>query len=140
MSQTTRASADETLAAQWHVLLRDFSRLNCALDRALGEHKLSASEFEVLEQLAQEPVDGLRMADLSERVHLSQSALSRLVGRLDRESLLTREICLGDRRSVIARITAEGVARYAAARPVHRAVLRAEASRSPIGSYLNGVR
>ena len=50
-------------------------------------HGLGVSEFEVLEWLAVQGKESCRMQELSEGVHLSQSALSRLVGRLEADGL-----------------------------------------------------
>lgn len=141
---TTCTPADDALAEQWHRLMRDYSRMTCALDRALSAHELTSSEFEVLEQLerarAHEADDGgkVRMADLAEHVHLSQSALSRLVARLEKDGLATRSMCQNDRRSVFTAITASGRERYDAARPTQRAVLRAESAECEMREYLCG--
>ncbi|WP_415848742.1 MarR family winged helix-turn-helix transcriptional regulator, partial [Tsukamurella ocularis] len=119
---STCTPADDALAEQWHRLMRDYSRMTCALDRALSAHQLTSSEFEVLEQLERArsgALDGgekVRMADLAEHVHLSQSALSRLVARLEKDGLATRSMCESDRRSVFTAITDSGRARYDAAR------------------------
>ncbi|GAA4404637.1 MarR family winged helix-turn-helix transcriptional regulator [Tsukamurella soli] len=131
-------ASDDALAAHWHNLMRDYSRMTCALDRALAAHGLTSSEFEVLEQLARAGADGVRMADLADRVHLSQSALSRLVARLEKDGLVARSMCPTDRRSVFATITDAGGHRYGDARPTQRAVLRAESATCEVGSYLCG--
>ncbi|GAB3129219.1 MarR family transcriptional regulator [Tsukamurella serpentis] len=139
-----RTVDDDALAEQWHRLMRDYTRLSCALDRALAAHDLSSSEFEVLEQLARAdcakatPSGKVRMSDLAEHVHLSQSALSRLVARLEKDGLATRSMCENDRRSVFTRITEAGAERYHQARPTQRAVLRAEAAECGIREYLCG--
>ena len=106
-----------------------YNQLTCRLDRELrAAHDLSSSEFEVLQQLhTTAPHGKLKMADLAEQVHLSQSALSRLIGRLESDGLVTRDMCIEDRRAVFAAITAEGRKRYKAARPTQRKILRAEA-------------
>lgn len=123
----TRRSDDE-LAAEWHNLMGRYNNLMCRLDRELGTaHGLSASEFEALQQLqASRPHGKLRMAELADHVHLSQSALSRLVGRLEKEGLVTRDLCADDRRSVWTAITPEGRKRFRAARPTQREILRTE--------------
>jgi DNA-binding MarR family transcriptional regulator len=116
---------DDELASAWHDLMGRYQRLTCTLDRELGAaHGLSASEFEVLQQLFAAPDGQLKMASLGERAHLSQSALSRLVSRLDADGLVTRTSCADDRRAVFAEITDEGRARYEEARPTQRRVLR----------------
>ncbi|MDV3221029.1 MarR family transcriptional regulator [Intrasporangium sp.] len=116
---------DDELAAAWHDLMGRYQRLTCTLDRELGTaHGLSASEFEVLQQLFLAPDGRLKMASLGERAHLTQSALSRLVTRLEADDLVARTSCRDDRRAVFAQITDAGRARYEEARPTQRRVLR----------------
>jgi DNA-binding MarR family transcriptional regulator len=116
-------SGDPRLLAEWHGLLEQHARVNCALEHALGEHDLGVSEYEVLERLATAKADGCRMQDLSGVVHLSQSALSRVVGRLEKDGLVERAMCSEDRRGIYAKLTEEGHTRYKAAKPAHRRVL-----------------
>lgn len=104
-----------------------YQRLMCALDRELGaEHDLTASEFEVLQQLRSAEECSLRMATLAENAHLTQSALSRLVSRLESDGLVERKTCDQDRRSLFVGLTDLGRARYEEARPTQRRVLRDE--------------
>jgi DNA-binding MarR family transcriptional regulator len=108
----------------WRDLLDRYARATSALERALEhEHGLGVSEYEVLERLASTDETHSRMQELAESVHLSQSALSRVVGRLEAEGLVVRKMCPQDRRGIFACLTDEGSARYEAARPTHRAVL-----------------
>jgi len=122
---TTVMSASETaLVESWRELADRHARVTCALERELqDEHGLGVSEFEVLERLAVGDKEQRRMQDLAESVYLSQSALSRLIGRLETEGLVTRAICSEDRRGIFACLTQEGRARYEAARPTQRKVL-----------------
>jgi predicted transcriptional regulator len=53
-------------------------------------HGLCVSDFEVLERLAESEGRKFRAQDLADAVHLSQSALSRLVDRLARHGLVER--------------------------------------------------
>jgi DNA-binding MarR family transcriptional regulator len=118
---------DDTLAAEWHQLMGRYQRLMCALDRELGsEHQLTASEFEVLQQLERAEECSLRMSTLAENAHLTQSALSRLVSRLEGDGLVERKACDQDRRSLFVALTDQGRQRYAEARPTQRRVLREE--------------
>jgi DNA-binding MarR family transcriptional regulator len=108
----------------WHELMNRYARTMSALERRLEtEHGLGVSEYEVLERLASPDKDQRRMQELAEAVHLSQSALSRVVGRLEADGLVQRGMCATDRRGIYACLTDAGRARYEAARPTHREVL-----------------
>jgi DNA-binding MarR family transcriptional regulator len=115
---------ERALVESWRELLHRHARVTGALERALqDEHALGISEFEVLERLAAAEKDQLRMQELAESVHLSQSALSRVIGRLESDGLVTRAICGDDRRGIFAHITEAGRSRYRDARPTQRRVL-----------------
>ena len=120
--------SDDELARSWHDLMGNYHRLTCLLDRELeAAHGISVSDFEILQQLyGSGPARSMRMHDLAENVHLTQSALSRLVARLERDQLVERSMCADDRRSVFTTITDAGVARYLEARPTQRAILRGQ--------------
>jgi DNA-binding MarR family transcriptional regulator len=111
------------LVSEWRDLLARHAATACTLDRELGEQfGLCMSDFEVLERLAEAPAD-LRVQELAEKVHLSQSALSRLIGRLEKAGLVERTMCALDRRGIYVRLAPAGRERYEAARPLHREVL-----------------
>ena len=117
--------SDDVLLDAWRGLLADHARAHGALERALREYDLGVSEFEVLERLASDADHERRMQELGEAVHLSQSALSRVVGRLEHDGLASRGMCPEDRRGVYVCITDAGRRRYLAALPAHRAALAA---------------
>ncbi len=77
----------------------------------------------MLERLAGADKPQRRMQELAEAVHLSQSALSRVVARLEADGLVTRGMCAEDRRGIFACLTDSGRERYEAARPTQRGVL-----------------
>ena len=111
------------LTSEWRDLLARQARTTCALDEALSEFGLGMSEFEVLDRLACECGERPRMQDLAPLLHLSQSALSRTVGRLEKDGLVARSMCPEDRRGISVCLTDAGRARWEAAQPVHRRVL-----------------
>jgi DNA-binding MarR family transcriptional regulator len=116
--------ADGDLAEQWRGLMARHQAVNCALGSALGQlHGIGVQEFEVLENLVSAEDGQRRIQDLSEAVSLSQSALSRLVARLEKEGLVVRCMCDVDRRGIYAQLTEAGRARHAEAQPTQRAVL-----------------
>jgi DNA-binding MarR family transcriptional regulator len=117
------AAAD---VAAWRALAASHATITCALDRELGErHGLGVSDFEVLERLVESADHKFRVQELADAIHLSQSALSRLIGRLEQHGLVERCLCDLDRRGIYVTITDEGRRRHAEALPTQRAVLAA---------------
>lgn len=114
----------DALTSAWRELLDRHARAHGALERALKDHDLGVSEFEVLDRLATvQSGDQKRMQEIGKAVHLSQSALSRVVARLEADGLATRGMCSEDRRGIYVCITDAGRERLDAARPSHRAAL-----------------
>ena len=114
----------QTLVSEWRELLARHARVTAELERELQRHhRLSVTELEALQRLAEDHADGCRLQTLVDDVHMSQSALSRLIGRLTDEGLVERRTCAEDRRGVYAAITEAGRARLAEAEPTQRAVL-----------------
>src|SRR3954469_17154147 len=90
---------DPKLVDEWRSLLDRHARVTCALEHALEtEHGLGVSEFEVLDRLVSDEREGCRIQELAGDVHLSQSALSRVVARLEDDGLVERAMCKEDRR------------------------------------------
>jgi DNA-binding MarR family transcriptional regulator len=87
------------------------------------KHGLSRSEFEVLDRLAEAPGHHRRIQELADEVHISQSALSRLVSRLEADGLTCRNACVDDRRGIYACLTEAGLERVREARPTQDEVL-----------------
>jgi len=116
-------TADSVVTA-WREMAACHAAACAALERELGErHGLGVSDFEVLQRLAESEERKFRAQDLADAVHLSQSALSRLVDRLARHGLVERCGCAGDRRGIYVVLTEAGEQRHAEAAPTHRGVL-----------------
>lgn len=132
------------LEDQWRGILSVHARTMCEIDRELHPHGLGASDFEVLDILASTTtttgpdsdsltstgsgtgsasVEQCRVQNIADRVHLSQSALSRLIGRLEKEGLVERSVCQEDRRGVWVALTGKGRDLHTEVRPLQRAVL-----------------
>lgn len=119
-----REGTDDALVRAWRGLLAQKFATCCALERALEPHGLGITEFEVLDRLAEKQDDqDFRVQQLADSVYLSQSALSRLIGRLEREGLVSRAMCTQDRRGIFVCLTDEGRKRYLEAKKAHRAAL-----------------
>ncbi|MFE1248387.1 MarR family winged helix-turn-helix transcriptional regulator [Streptomyces sp. NPDC058735] len=119
-------TAGERLEERWRDILSAHARTMCEIDRALHPHGLGASDFEVLDLLATAaPEEGeqCRVQNLVGRVHLSQSALSRLIARLEKDGLVTRAVCEEDRRGVWVGLSAKGRDLHAEVLPLQRAAL-----------------
>ncbi|MGW0080948.1 MarR family winged helix-turn-helix transcriptional regulator [Streptomyces sp. NPDC003393] len=137
-------AAGARLEEQWRGILSVHARTMCEIDRVLHPYGLGASDFEVLDILAsgsdgaagaagpEGPSEAAgageehrhhRVHTLADRVHLSQSALSRLLGRLEKDGLVQRAVCARDRRGVWVSLTRKGRDLHAEVLPLQRAVL-----------------
>ena len=117
------AHSDQLVEA-WRAIVASHAAACAALEHELGRrHQLGVSEFEVLERLAESREHKFRAQELADTVHLSQSALSRLIGRLESHGLVERCLCDRDRRGIYVILTEAGLRRHAEAAPTHRAVL-----------------
>jgi DNA-binding HxlR family transcriptional regulator len=86
-------AGEDRLENQWRDILSVHARTMCEIDRALHPHGLGAS------------------------------ALSRLIGRLEKDGLVERTSCLEDRRGVWVALTRKGRDLHTEVRPLQRAVL-----------------
>ncbi|MFD1175839.1 MarR family winged helix-turn-helix transcriptional regulator [Paenibacillus puldeungensis] len=95
----------------WLPLTQILSNINDELEQALQQHyDLSLKEFFVLKFISQSEKKELRIQQLQEMVGLSQSAVSRLVVRMEAEKCgaLQKHICKDDRRGIYTGITEIG--------------------------------
>ncbi|MEU6288067.1 MarR family winged helix-turn-helix transcriptional regulator [Streptomyces sp. NPDC005047] len=114
------------LEERWRDILAVHARTMCEIDRVLHPHGLGASDFEVLDLLVTEgPEEGAqcRVQNLVGRVHLSQSALSRLIARLEKDGLVERTMCAEDRRGVYVALTRRGRELHGEVLPLQRDAL-----------------
>jgi DNA-binding MarR family transcriptional regulator len=105
---------ENELLNNWLTITNIQSNITNELESALQKnHNLSLKEFYVLYFLSQTNDKQLRLQQLQEMVGLSQSAISRLVGRLEAKSCgaLQRHICEDDRRGIYTHLTPLGEAK-----------------------------
>jgi DNA-binding MarR family transcriptional regulator len=120
----TKATERDQLLDRWNQLEAEHARVREALEHALQrDHRLSLTEYEVLRRLSDSPEGHRRIQELAEEIHLSQSALSRLVQRLEDDGYVCRNVCDHDRRGVFACVTDAGRKAQAEAQPTHVTVL-----------------
>ncbi|MFI7126340.1 MarR family winged helix-turn-helix transcriptional regulator [Nonomuraea sp. NPDC050153] len=115
---------DEGLTAEelavWRMLQRAQVRITRHLEaELLVAHDLPLASYEALMQLVEAPERRLRMNDLAGRVLLSRSGLTRLIDRLQRDGLVSREACADDARGLFAVLTDLGARRLAEATPTY---------------------
>jgi DNA-binding MarR family transcriptional regulator len=80
------------------------------LERRMQEQQgLRLAWWDVMQQLADGPKQGLRMSELADLVLLTRSGITRLVDRMIEAGLIVREPCPGDRRGYYAVITQKGL-------------------------------
>lgn len=108
----------------------NFLRAHAAVTRQFNAelqatHGLTLSDFDVLAQLARAPERSLKRVELSERVLLTPSGITRLLSGLERSGWVAKRECAEDARVTYAVLTDEGYKRYRAASRTHRASVRA---------------
>ena len=124
VSVTPDVESPGDVVTAWRDMVACHAAICAALEHELGErHALGVSDFEVLDRLAESPEGQCRAQELAESVHLSQSALSRLVDRLVKNSLVERCACDMDRRGIFVVLTQEGLRRRTEAAVTHREIL-----------------
>lgn len=105
------------------------------LDRALQDgFKLGLSEFEVLDLVAVAQGEDCTMRDLVDETPMTQSALSRVVDRLQKAGMVERSECTYDRRSLFVGITAKGREVHAEAKLAYEALLAAQLAGASVGA------
>jgi DNA-binding MarR family transcriptional regulator len=116
--------------AAWRALARAVIVVPRVLDADLIEGAgLNLAEYIALVELSEAPGRALRMSELATLTDLSRSGLSRLIERLVRQGLVSREPFADDGRGRVAQLTEAGLRRLEQAYPhalasVRRNVMR----------------
>jgi DNA-binding MarR family transcriptional regulator len=122
-------------AERWDEIVVLQARVEQEVGTALQRrHGISLSDYRALRRLAEAPGRELRMQDLAALTGLSQSAVSRLIVRLETAGLARRDLCPDDRRGVYGVITDDGLHRREEARATYQTALSealAEAAADP---------
>ena len=90
----------------------------------LAAHGLTINDFDVLAQLARAPEKALKRVDLSERVLLTPSGITRLLKGLEQAGYVSNRPCAEDARVTYAVLTPKGEQKLAEARETHVADVR----------------
>ncbi|MFI7580831.1 MarR family winged helix-turn-helix transcriptional regulator [Kocuria sp. M1N1S27] len=118
MTETRWLSPEEREA--WLALVSIMFTLPGSIESQLqAEAELSLAEYLVLAMLSEAPDRRRRMSDLAAATNTSQSRLSRIVARLERDDLVVRTGGEQDKRVVLAEITDRGLERVEQVAPGH---------------------
>ena len=102
-----------TYLEKWFDFNRRQVELEALLEQTIAEQSdqsLTLKEFYLLHFLNQSQEKSLRQIDLPDKLHLSPSAVSRMVARLEAKNcaLLSRRCCDQDKRASFICLTKEG--------------------------------
>lgn len=102
-----------TYLEKWFDFNRRQVELEAILEQTIAEQSdqsLTLKEFNLLHFLNQAQEKSLRQIDLPDKLHLSPSAVSRMVARLEAKNcgLLSRRCCDQDKRASFICLTKEG--------------------------------
>ena len=102
-----------TYLEKWFDFNRRQVELEALLEQTIAEQSdqsLTLKEFYLLHFLNQAQEKSLRQIDLPDKLHLSPSAVSRMVARLEEKNcgLLSRRCCDQDKRASFISLTREG--------------------------------
>lgn len=110
--------ADDRLTAMG-LLVETFSGVTERIEREMESFGLGLSSFEVMLRLARSPGHRLRMTELAAQSTLTNSGLTRVVDRLQRQGNVDRVPCDTDRRGWYAVLTDDGKATIDEVLPAH---------------------
>ena len=104
----------------WGGFLGTYGRMNRMIEEDLQSHsRITHVEFEVLLRLSWNENHRVRIQDLAAQSVLTRSGVSRVVERLEKAGLVTREEASEDRRGAYAVLTEAGVERFQIAVEAH---------------------
>ena len=113
-------SRTKLAADAWGALLQVHAELVPILDRQLrARTALPLAWYDVLLELSASPDRQLTMTELSERVVLSRTRISRVVDELTDAGLVRRQPNPADARSAFAVLTSDGLGRFREAAPIY---------------------
>jgi DNA-binding MarR family transcriptional regulator len=109
----------------WGGFLGAYGRMNRMIEEDLQSHShITHVEFEILLRLSWTENHRVRIQDLAAESVITRSGVSRVVERLEKAGLVTREEAPEDRRGAYAVLTKEGAARFEKAIKAHVAFVR----------------
>lgn len=109
----------------WGGLLSFYGHMMRIIEADLTENaRITHAEYEVLLRLSWAEGHRMRIQDLAAQSLLTRSGISRVVERMEKAGLVTREVAAEDRRGAYAVLTEAGLARLQKAGQTHMDVVR----------------
>jgi DNA-binding MarR family transcriptional regulator len=107
----TNVKLDQLRNSVWRLFITANVRLLALIEAKFVDAGLPPMEwYDVLLTLKEAPDYRLRLSELADQVLLSRSNLTRLIDRLEKANLLSREPCPNDRRGMFAVLSEAGLA------------------------------
>ncbi|HEY9877718.1 MAG TPA: MarR family transcriptional regulator [Leptolyngbyaceae cyanobacterium] len=103
-------------------LMRAYQAFSTYSEAFVRQFDLTPAPLDVMATLGN--TTGLCMGDIGDRTLITKGTLTRVIDRLEKKSLVAREVPADDCRSVIVKLTAAGEALFAEAFPAHIADLK----------------
>jgi len=109
LPQPASPAGEDTCARRFLLgLFSNLARLRESLTRIYGPAGLSEHKFAVLEALAAPDAASLLPSELARRIHITRSAMTELLDRLEARGWVQRARDPSDRRIIRVQLTAEG--------------------------------
>ena len=109
----------------WGGFLGTYAKMNKTVEEDLQKHSnITHVEYEVLLRLSWNESHRMRIQDLAAESILTRSGVSRVVERLEKAGLVTREEAPEDRRGAYAVLTEAGAERFRVASEKHLECVR----------------
>ncbi|MEE8600032.1 MarR family winged helix-turn-helix transcriptional regulator [Euzebya tangerina] len=109
----------------WRALVTGISIISRQLNSdLLAAHDLSVDDYGILAMLSEATDDRLRFGELANILRVPKAHVTYRFRRLEKQGLVTREVCETDARGAFAVLTPAGRARIETAAPSHVASVR----------------
>lgn len=109
-SSRTETIPDRTLSASWEQVTAIIAAVDTTLGKWLVDnYNIGLTDYRAMLHLSRASNRELRITELANRVGLTQSSVTRLVGRMETKGLAFRDNCPDDGRGVFAVITDAGL-------------------------------
>ena len=108
----------------WRSFVRAKCEIRRSINRELREHGLTNSQLDILRVLADAGSDGVKLNDVSHRLHVTSGNITGLIDRLEEAGHLARVPHSEDRRITLAVLTPAGREMFQHMYPSHVAQIR----------------